>query len=65
MGSMESSDYFQGCIDAFDYDGGSLINIEVSEDNSIFSSWKGVLYSKDKTKLLYCPRQITSIEIPK
>lgn len=65
IGSMESSDYFQGCIDAFDYDGGSLINIEVSEDNSIFSSWKGVLYSKDKTKLLYFPRQITSIEIPK
>ena len=68
IGSMRPTEYYQGyqgCVDAFDYEGGNLVNIEVNENNALFASYNGVLYSKDKTKLLYCPRQIKNLEIPK
>lgn len=42
-----------------------IINIEFCEDNQAFSSIDGLIYSKDKTKLLYCPRSRTGkIVIP-
>lgn len=36
-------------------DNAALAWVEVSEDNRTYSSVDGVLYNKEKTKLLYCP----------
>ncbi len=33
----------------------SLMKIIVSEDNSVYSDIDGIVFSKDKTKLLICP----------
>lgn len=41
-----------------------LIAIHVDEANASFSSLDGVLYNKDKTKLIECPSSVTSITIP-
>ena len=43
-----------------------LEKIEVSQDNPYFSSQDGILYNKDFTELIRCPRniQLTSITIP-
>ena len=39
---------FDGCI--------NLTNIDVSKDNSSYSSQDGILFNKDKTVLIACPR---------
>ena len=39
----------------------SLTEINVSPDNKYFTSVDGVLYNKDKTELIYCPRQSTDV----
>ena len=50
---------------AFNYTG-NLCNIIVSNDNPYFSSKDGILYNKDKTSLILCPRGKTGVfEIPK
>lgn len=41
----------------------SLTSFNVDNGNSNFSSTDGVLYNKDKTKLIQCPRSKTSITI--
>jgi hypothetical protein len=45
----------------------SLISIDVHEDNQFYSSLDGVLYNKDKSKLIKCPegKNVESFEIPK
>lgn len=44
----------------------NLTEIIVEENNTWYSSQNGILYDKNKTKLLYCPRgRIGSITIPK
>ena len=42
----------------------TLLDINVSENNSNYSSVDGVLYNKDKTELICCPKGKTSINIP-
>ena len=41
-----------------------MISINVNEDNLHFSSVDGVLYNKEKTKLLLCPEAKKSVSIP-
>ena len=48
--------------DAF-YDCTNLNSINVSEDNSFYSSQKGILYNKDQTTIIKVPRKISSLEI--
>jgi len=43
------SHHFQNCS--------LLTEIIVSEDNAVYSSLDGVLYNKNKTELMYCPRR--------
>lgn len=45
----------------------SLISIDVHEDNQYYSSLGGVLYNKDKSKLIKCPegKNVENFEIPK
>ena len=50
-----SSDTFSGC--------GSLSNIEVSENNSNYSSHSGALYNKAKTKMIVAPAAISGTVI--
>ena len=57
----ENVDYIHG--DVFDFTD-SLEKITVSASNKEYSSVDGVLYNKDKTELLYCPHQKTSVKIP-
>ncbi len=46
---ITGDDYaFGGCT--------SLVAIDISEDNPNFTSADGIVYNKDKTKMLYCPR---------
>ena len=42
----------------------NLVNVMVDENNPYFCSVDGVVYSKDMTKLVYCPATKVSIEIP-
>ena len=49
--------------DAF-YRCSSLEEIIVSTDNPAYSSLDGVLYNKDKTQLLKCPEEKSSVTIP-
>lgn len=43
----------------------TLEEIRVSEDNPVFSSVDGILYNKEKTKLVFCPRNKKGeIDIP-
>ena len=44
----------------------NLSSINVVENNPYFSSSDGILYSKDKTKLLYCPRgkEVSDFTVP-
>ena len=44
--------------------GSELENINVDPENTVYSSIDGVLYNKDVTNLLYCPRHKTSVTIP-
>ena len=46
------------------YECNNLISINVNEDNLHFSSVDGVLYNKEKTKLLLCPEAKKSVSIP-
>ena len=48
---------FYGCT--------KLLNIEVESENLFYSSEDGVLYDKQKSKLICCPSQKTDIDIPK
>ena len=43
----------------------SLTSVTVDTDNADFSSDDGILYSKDKTQLVFCPKGRSSITIPK
>ena len=38
------------------YNGNSITSIEVHPENTVFSSQDGVLFNKEKTQLIYCPR---------
>lgn len=49
-------DDFKGCS--------SLMEINVSPDNTRFSSFDGALYDKEKTELIICPQGKESITIP-
>ena len=40
------------------------INIEVSDDNPAYCSIDGVLYNKDMTTLMFCPKDKTELVIP-
>ena len=42
----------------------NLASISVAADNSSFSSVDGVLYDKDKTKVVICPPAKTSVTLP-
>ena len=42
----------------------NLNNIDVNENNSYFSSLDGVLYNKDKTKIIKCPEKKEEVIIP-
>jgi hypothetical protein len=46
------------------YLGDSLTTINVSGGNPIYSSIDGVLFSKEKDTLLYCPKGRTQVTIP-
>lgn len=41
-----------------------LGRISVSEDNTVYSSYEGCLYDKDRTKLIYIPMGLSRIVIP-
>ncbi len=43
---------------------GNLVNIQVDEENPKYSSKDGVLYNKDKTKLIMAPNAIEICKIP-
>ena len=47
---------FNGCS--------SLTEINVDEGNSVYSSVDGILYSKDKTELVICPRGLRELNVP-
>ena len=53
---IRADDVFKGCT--------GLKEIEVDADNKYFSSEDGVLYNKEKTELICCPKGKTSITIP-
>lgn len=42
----------------------SLTMIEVDQKNTNYSSQDGILYNKEKSKLIFCPRGITNVDIP-
>ena len=42
----------------------SLTMIEVDQKNTNYSSQDGILYNKEKLKLIFCPRGITNVDIP-
>jgi hypothetical protein len=46
--------------DLFPYYFNNLENISVSENNQYYASQNGVLYNKDKSCLIYCPRAYKS-----
>ncbi|MGN1297247.1 MAG: leucine-rich repeat protein [Clostridia bacterium] len=50
------NDVFNNCT--------KLKSINVSEDNTAYSSSKGILYNKDQTTIVKVPRTTTSLEIP-
>ena len=47
---------FAGCI--------SLKSIKVDENNAHYSSYNNILYNKNKTTLIYCPKDICNFTIP-
>ena len=47
---------FSGC--------GSLESISISTKNKNYSSIDGILYNKDKTKIVFCPHAKTNVTIP-
>lgn len=51
--------------DLFGYNGKKNKKIIVSKYNKTYSSYDGVLYNKNKTKLIYCPAGKTSIKFAK
>ena len=50
------SSVFSGC--------NKLVNLIISDENESLVIYDGLLYSKDKTKLLYCPTTVTQVSIP-
>ena len=42
----------------------NLVNINVNSDNNVFSSYNGVLFTKDYSTLLFTPRAKTTYTIP-
>ncbi len=42
-------------IESFAFTGSKIAEIEVDSENENYSSANGILYSKDKTSLVYCP----------
>lgn len=43
----------------------AIKTISVSKNNKKYSSYNGILYNKDKTKLVYCPRTQTKLKFAK
>ena len=55
-GTLDGRVVFSGCD--------NLTAIDVDPKNSIYSSQNGILFNKEKTKLIFCPRGVTNVNIP-